>query len=64
MMQEPLAVQPSEALAGIPVGDAAAAQAFRGRISLRLVDIAIVMLRVAAILVLLSPLLGAAFILA
>jgi hypothetical protein len=35
----------------------------RGHVALRLVDMAVLMLRVAAILVLLSPLLGAAILL-
>ncbi|MCB4823641.1 hypothetical protein [Roseicella aerolata] len=49
---------------GLIAGGSAAVLPVRGWLALRLVDLAVLMLRVAAILVLLSPLLGAAMLFA
>ncbi len=62
-MQEPLAVRPSDAAAEL-AGEMATQRGWlRRQAALRLLDIAILLLRVIAILVLLSPILGLAMLL-
>ncbi|MFZ4411351.1 MAG: hypothetical protein ACOYOH_28690 [Paracraurococcus sp.] len=53
----------TEPLTAMAADGASLALPVRGQVALRLVDLAVLMLRVAAILVLLSPLLGAAILL-
>lgn len=54
----------SEPMDGLIAGESPMVMPTRGWLALRLVDLAVLMLRVAAILVLLSPFFGAAMLLA
>jgi hypothetical protein len=62
-MQDPAVAQITEPLSALAVEAPTLTLPLRGHVALRLVDVAMLMLRVAAILVLLSPLLGAAILL-
>jgi hypothetical protein len=62
-MQDPTVAPSSEPLTAMAAEGPAIALPLNGQVALRLVDLAMLMLRVAAILVLLSPLLGAAILL-
>ncbi|MFC7474404.1 hypothetical protein ACFQS7_08570 [Dankookia sp. GCM10030260] len=63
LLQDPNVAQTTEPLSALAAEGATLALPLRGQIALRLVDISMVMLRVAAIVVLLSPLLGVAILL-
>ena len=62
-MQEPIVSQATEPLSVLVAEGPAMTLPMRGHVALRLVDMAVLMLRAAAILVLLSPVLGAAILL-
>jgi hypothetical protein len=62
-MQEPIVSQATEPLSVLAAEGPAMTLPMRGHVALRLVDMAVLMLRAAAILVLLSPVLGAAILL-
>jgi hypothetical protein len=62
-MQDPVVAHTTEPLSALVAEDPTLALRLRGQVALRLVDLSMLMLRVAAILVLLSPLLGAAILL-
>jgi hypothetical protein len=62
-MQDPIVAQTTEPLSVLTAEGPTLALPLRGHVALRLVDMAMLMLRAAAILVLLSPLLGAAILL-
>jgi len=62
-MRDPTVAPSTEPLTAMAAEGTAIALPLNGQVALRLVDIAMLMLRVAAILVLLSPLLGAAILL-
>jgi hypothetical protein len=62
-MQDPAVAQITEPLSALAAEGPTLTLPLRGHVALRLVDLAMLMLRVAAILVLLSPLLGAAILL-
>jgi hypothetical protein len=62
-MQDPIVAQTTEPLSVLAAEGSTLTLPLRGHVALRLVDMAMLMLRVAAILVLLSPLLGAAILL-
>lgn len=64
VMRDPVVARSSESMDGLVAGTAGTATLPpRSLLALRLVDLAMLMLRVAAILVLLSPLLGLAILL-
>ena len=63
MMQDPLAVRPSDAVAELAGDMAVRRRGLRRRVALRLLHVAILLMRGIAILVLLSPLLGLAILL-
>jgi hypothetical protein len=62
-MQDPNVAHTTERLSAMAAQGSTLALPLRDQMALRLVDIAMLMLRVAAILVLLSPLLGVAILL-
>ena len=63
LMRDPTVAQTTEPLSVLTAERPTLTLPLRGHVALRLVDLAMLMLRVAAILVLLSPLLGAAILL-
>jgi uncharacterized RDD family membrane protein YckC len=63
MMQDPLAVRPSDAVAELAADLATRRRGLWPRAAMRLLEVAILLMRVVAILVLLSPLLGLAILL-
>jgi hypothetical protein len=60
VMQDSIVARSSDPMAGMTADSVSAALPWRGQVALRLVEASILMLRVAAILVLLSPVLGVA----
>lgn len=63
VMQDPIVAHTTEPLSALAAEVPTLALPLRGQVALRLVDMSVLMLRVAAILVLLSPLLGVAILL-
>lgn len=62
-MQDPTVARSTETMTALADDGPVISLPLRGQLALRLVDLAVLMLRVSAILVLLSPLLGAAILL-
>ena len=62
-MQDPTVARSTETMTALADDGPVIALPLRGQLALRVVDLAVLMLRVSAILVLLSPLLGAAILL-
>ena len=60
VMQDPIVARSSDPLSEMTADSVAVALPWRGHVALRLVDVSMLMLRVAAILLLLSPILGMA----
>ena len=60
VMQDPIVATSANPLVGMTAAPAALALPWRGQLAVRLVESSVLMLRVAAILVLLSPVLGVA----
>ena len=63
VMQEPTVAHSTNSMAALAADGSTLSLPRRGQVAVRLAETAVVMLRIAAILVLLSPLLGAAILL-